>query len=48
VVASGRAAELGIEERCRTEDLALRELKPGHSAACYEAFVHHGDPATSG
>jgi peptide/nickel transport system ATP-binding protein len=48
VVASGRAADLGIEERCRTEDLALRELKQEHSAACFEAFVRHGDPATSG
>ncbi len=37
VVASGRAAELGIEERCKGEDLALRELRPGHWAACHAA-----------
>lgn len=35
VVASGKAAELGIEERCRTQDLALEEITPGHSAACH-------------
>ena len=39
VVESGRAAELGIESRCRGEDLALRELAPEHEAACYEAFL---------
>ncbi|MGH2540335.1 MAG: ABC transporter ATP-binding protein [Actinomycetota bacterium] len=39
VVESGRAAELGIEARCRGEDLALRELAPEHEAACYEAFL---------
>jgi oligopeptide/dipeptide ABC transporter ATP-binding protein len=39
VVASGRAAELEIEERCRGEDLDLRELAPEHHAACYEAFL---------
>ncbi|CAN5805027.1 ABC transporter ATP-binding protein [soil metagenome] len=41
VVESGRAAELGIESRCRGEDLALRELAPEHDAACYEAFLRH-------
>ena len=41
VVESGRAAELGIEARCRGEDLALRELAPEHEAACYEAFIRH-------
>ncbi|HWC71645.1 MAG TPA: ABC transporter ATP-binding protein [Actinomycetota bacterium] len=43
VVETGRAAELGIEARCRGEDLALRELAPEHEAACYEAFIRHGD-----
>ena len=47
VVASGRAVELGIESRCRSEDLSLRELAPEHEAACYEAFARHeGDSAT--
>ena len=41
VVASGRAAELGIEDRCRGEDLALRELGEGHLAACYEADLQY-------
>lgn len=41
VVVSGRAAELGIEARCKGEDLALRELAPGHEAACYESFMRH-------
>jgi peptide/nickel transport system ATP-binding protein len=35
VVASGAAAEAGIEERCRGEDLALVEARPGHFAACH-------------
>jgi peptide/nickel transport system ATP-binding protein len=37
VVASGRAASLGIEARCRGEDLGLEELAPDHLVACYEA-----------
>jgi oligopeptide/dipeptide ABC transporter ATP-binding protein len=41
VVASGRAAELGIEPRCTGEDLGLRALAPEHDAACYEAFLRH-------
>jgi len=44
VVESGRAAELGIEARCRGEDLNLRQLAPEHEAACYEAFLRHGEP----
>ena len=36
-VASGRAAERGIEARCRGEDPVLRELDPGHRAACHLA-----------
>ena len=35
VVASGRAAELRIEERCRTEDLALMDVGEPHFAACH-------------
>jgi peptide/nickel transport system ATP-binding protein len=35
VVASGRAAELGIEARCKGEDLALEEVGDQHMAACY-------------
>jgi peptide/nickel transport system ATP-binding protein len=36
-VVSGRASELGIEDRCRGEDLGLIELRPGHFAACHLA-----------
>ncbi|MGH7540418.1 MAG: ABC transporter ATP-binding protein [Gemmatimonadota bacterium] len=39
VVASGEAARLGIEARCRGEDLGLDEVAPGHLAACYEAWL---------
>jgi peptide/nickel transport system ATP-binding protein len=35
VVVSGKAAELGIEERCKGEDLALEEINAGHLAACH-------------
>jgi len=42
VVASGQAATLGIETRCRGEDLGLEELAPGHLAACYEAGLAAG------
>jgi peptide/nickel transport system ATP-binding protein len=38
LVASGEAARLGIEERCRTEDLGLAPVAAGdesHRAACY-------------
>jgi peptide/nickel transport system ATP-binding protein len=42
VVSSGRAATLGIEGRCRGEDLGLEELATDHLAACYEASP---DPA---
>ena len=37
LVASGRAKELGIEDKCRGEDLALKPLDPAHFAACYAA-----------
>ena len=33
--ASGESARLGIEERCRDEDLELVELARGHLAACH-------------
>jgi oligopeptide/dipeptide ABC transporter ATP-binding protein len=42
VVASGEAASLGIEQKCRGEDLGLKELAPGHFAACYEAWNEGG------
>ena len=35
LVASGEAATLGIEERCRSEDLGLHDVAPGHRAACH-------------
>lgn len=35
VVASGEAARLGIEARCRGEDVVLTERSPAHSAACH-------------
>ena len=35
VVASGRAAQLSIETKCRGEDLDLVEDQPGHFAACH-------------
>jgi oligopeptide/dipeptide ABC transporter ATP-binding protein len=38
-VASGSAAHIGIESKCRAEDLGLIELRPGHLAACHVANV---------
>jgi len=35
VVASGRARELGIEDRCVGSDLALTQIGEDHFAACY-------------
>ena len=35
LVASEEAARLGIEERCRAEDLALHEVGPEHRVACH-------------
>ena len=37
MVASGRDKELSIEDKCRGQDLALREMDPAHFAACYAA-----------
>jgi oligopeptide/dipeptide ABC transporter ATP-binding protein len=42
VVASGEAATLGIEGKCREDDLGLEELSPGHLAACYAASLKRG------
>jgi peptide/nickel transport system ATP-binding protein len=36
-VADGRAAAAGQEDRCRGEIPALREIRPGHFAACHLA-----------
>jgi len=43
-VVSGGTAKLGIEDRCRGEDLGLVELRPGHFAACHlaEAILRGG------
>jgi len=35
VVASGEAALLGIEERCRTGELAILPVSPQHTSACH-------------
>ena len=42
-VASGSAAQAGVEARCRGEDLGLVELRPGHLAACHLANVVAGN-----
>jgi peptide/nickel transport system ATP-binding protein len=39
LVESGRAAELGIEGRCKGEDLDLVELRFGHFAVCHAAAL---------
>ena len=45
-VVSGAAADVGVEPRCRGEDLGLIELRPGHFAACHLAAAGDrvGDP----
>jgi oligopeptide/dipeptide ABC transporter ATP-binding protein len=35
LVASAEAARLGIEDRCRADDLGLHDVAPGHRAACH-------------
>ena len=35
LVASGEAARLGIEDRCRSQDLGLDDVAPDHRAACH-------------
>jgi oligopeptide/dipeptide ABC transporter ATP-binding protein len=44
-LASGRSTQLGVEQKCRAEDLGLVELRPGHSAACHVANVIHARTA---
>ena len=44
VVASGVAAQVKIEERCRGEDLGLAELRRGHFAACHHAAIQGSQP----
>jgi oligopeptide/dipeptide ABC transporter ATP-binding protein len=39
MVASGAAAELGILERCQTEDPAKIPVRSGHMAACHAAHL---------
>jgi peptide/nickel transport system ATP-binding protein len=43
-VGNGGAARIGVEERCRGQDLGLMELRPGHFAACHlaEAILREG------
>jgi oligopeptide/dipeptide ABC transporter ATP-binding protein len=38
-VADGTSASLGVEGRCRGEDLGLVELRPDHFAACHVANI---------
>jgi oligopeptide/dipeptide ABC transporter ATP-binding protein len=47
-VASGSAAQIGVEAKCRGEDLGLVELRPGHFAACHvaTAMVRGGNGET--
>lgn len=45
LVASGEAATLGIENRCRTEDLGLLELGNEHFAACHAANLDSSSTA---
>ena len=42
VVASGKAARLGIEAQCQGQDLQLAALAPAHEVACYEASARPG------
>jgi oligopeptide/dipeptide ABC transporter ATP-binding protein len=49
---SGKAASAGVEGACGEQDLGLREIRPGHLAACHltfaEAGLIHGATATPG
>jgi len=47
VVASGEAASLGIESKCRGEDLGLSELGEGHWAACHAASLRSASTAVT-
>jgi oligopeptide/dipeptide ABC transporter ATP-binding protein len=44
-LASGNSARVGVEGKCRGEDLGLVELQPGHFAACHVASVIHAGTA---
>lgn len=44
LVADGSAARLGIEERCRGEDLVLEQVAEGHVSACFAARIPGGLP----
>jgi peptide/nickel transport system ATP-binding protein len=48
-VASGTAAQIGVESKCRAEDLGLAELRPGHLAACHlaSAMARGGNGGTT-
>jgi oligopeptide/dipeptide ABC transporter ATP-binding protein len=46
VVASGRAAELGIEASCTGVDLQTEELRPGHHVACHAASLEIPEGST--
>jgi peptide/nickel transport system ATP-binding protein len=48
LVASGEAARLGIEERCRTEDVALRSIAEVGAAVAHTAACHALSPAQAG
>jgi peptide/nickel transport system ATP-binding protein len=47
VVATGRAAVLGILEKCTGEDLMIEDLAPDHGAACWAAKIGETAPAAS-
>jgi peptide/nickel transport system ATP-binding protein len=47
IVASGQATVLGIEARCKSEDLGLLELGNGHFAACHAANLAGSATAAS-
>jgi peptide/nickel transport system ATP-binding protein len=48
VVATGRAAELGILDKCTGEDLMIEQLEPDHGAACWAAKMGEAPGASSG
>ena len=47
VVSSGRADELGIEGKCKGEDLGLLERSPMHLAACYSPTADGSLPSST-
>ena len=46
-VVSGNAAQAGVEDRCRTQDLGLDELRERHFAACHLASARTGERAAA-